>query len=74
MFDVRKNVVLVFVWLFSNLSRQRSPTADILGIYFMGTIVLTKNMAIFFALLVKQPNESAHNIFRMSNLTEPYFY
>ena len=41
----------VLVWLFSNLSRQKIPTADILGIHFIGTIVLIKYMAIFFALL-----------------------
>ena len=42
------NVVHVLVWLFSNLSRQKSPTADILGIHFIGTIVpIIYNMSIF---------------------------
>ena len=50
-FDVGKNVVHVLVWLFSNLSRQKCPTADILGIYFVGTIFPIKYMAIIFALL-----------------------
>ena len=51
-FDVRKIVVHVLVWLFSNLSRQECPTADILGMHFIGTIVPIKCTAsIFFALL-----------------------
>ena len=48
---IGKNVEHFLVWLFSNLSKQKSPTADILGIHFIGTIVPIKYMAIFFELL-----------------------
>ena len=33
-----KNVEHFLVWLSSNLSKQKSPTAEIIGIYLIGTI------------------------------------
>ena len=34
-----KNVEHFLVWLFSNLSKHKSQTAEIIGIYFIGTVV-----------------------------------
>ena len=34
-----KNVEHILVWLSSNLSKQKTPTAEIIGIYFIGKIV-----------------------------------
>ena len=45
-----KNVEHFLVWLSSNLSKQKSPTAEIIGIYFIGMIVLIKYMPIIFAV------------------------
>ena len=45
-FDIRKNVEHFLVWLSSNLLIQKSPTAEIIGICFIGTIVLIKYMPI----------------------------
>ena len=42
----------VLVWLFSNFSRQKNPTADSLDIDFIGTIVPIKCTAIFFCAFV----------------------
>ena len=41
-----KNVEHFLVWLSSNLSKQKSPTAEIIGIYFIGTILPIKSMPI----------------------------
>ena len=64
-------------WLSSNLSKQKSPTVEIIGIYFLGTIVLRKYMPIISAVglfccdkFEEIPNEKVSN---MSNLTTSYF-
>ena len=61
----------------SNLSQQKSPTAEIVGIYFLGTIVRRKYMPIISAVglfccdkFEETPNEKVIN---MSKLTKPYF-
>ena len=61
----------------SSLLQQRSPTAEIIGIYFLGTIVLRKYMPIISAVglfccdkFEETPNEKVSN---MSKLTKPYF-
>ena len=58
----------------SNLSQQKSPTAEIIGIYFLGTIVLRKYMPIISAIglfccdkFEETPNEKVSN---MSKLTK----
>ena len=45
-----KNVEHFIVWLSSNLSKQNSPTAEIIGIYFIGAIVPIKYMPIVSAV------------------------
>ena len=72
-----KNVEHFLVWLSSNLSKQNSPTAEIIGIYFMGTIVPIKYMPIISVVglfcydkFEETPNEKVVN---MSKLTKPYF-
>ena len=45
-----KNVEYFLVWLSSNLSKQKSPTAEIIGIYFIGKIVPIKYMPIISAV------------------------
>ena len=45
-----KNVEHSLVWLSSYLSIQKSPTAEIIGIYFIGMIVLIKYMLIISAV------------------------
>ena len=61
----------------SNLSQQKSPTAEIIGIYFLGTIVPRKYMSMISAVglfcydkFEETPNEIVVN---MSKLTKPYF-
>ena len=61
----------------SNLSLQKSLTAEILGKYFLGTIVPRKYMPIISAVglfcydkFEETPNEKVVN---MSKLTKPYF-
>ena len=61
----------------SNLSQQKSPTAEIIGIYFLGTIVLRKYMPIISAVglfccdkFEETPDEKVSN---MSKLTKSYF-
>ena len=34
----RKDVEHFLVWFFSNLSKQKNPTAEIIGIYFIGIV------------------------------------
>ena len=60
-----------------NLSQQKNPTADIIGIYFLGTIVPRKYMPIISAVglfcydkFEEPPNEKVVN---MSKLIKPYF-
>ena len=60
----------------SNLSQQKWPTAGIIGIYFIGTIVPRKYMPIIFAVglvccdkFEETPNEKVVN---MSKLTKSY--
>ena len=61
----------------SNLLQQKSPTAEIIGINFLRTIVPRKNMPIISTVGVfcydkfeETPNEKVVNI---SKLTKPYF-
>ena len=62
----------------SNLSQQKSPTAiEVIGIYFLGTIVPRKYVPIISAVGLfchdkceETPNEKVLN---MSKLTKPYF-
>ena len=61
----------------SNLSQLKSPTVEIIGIYFLGTIVPRKYMPIISAVglfcydkFEETPNEKVVNIFK---LTKPYF-
>ena len=61
----------------SNLSQQKSPTVEIIGIYFLGTIVTRKYMPIISAVglfccdkFEETPNEKVSN---MSKLTKSYF-
>ena len=61
----------------SNLSQQKSPTAEIIGMYFLGTIVLRKYMPIISAVglfcydkFEETPNKKVVN---MSKLTKSYF-
>ena len=61
----------------SNLSQQKSPTAEILAIYFLGTIVPRKYVPIISAVWLfsydkfeETPNEKVVN---MSKLTKSYF-
>ena len=49
-FDIRKNVEHFLGWLSSNLSIQKSPTAEIISIYFIGTIVPIEIMLIISLL------------------------
>ena len=42
-----KNVEHFLVWLSSNLSKLKIPTAEIIGRYFIGTIIPIKYMPIF---------------------------
>ena len=60
----------------SNLSQQKIPTAEIIGIYFLGTIVPRKYMPIIsnvglfcYDKFEETPNEKGLN---MSKLTKPY--
>ena len=57
-------------WLSSNLSKQKSPTAEIIGIYFIGTIDPIKYMPIISAVglfcsgkFEDSQNEKVFNIF-----------
>ena len=57
--------------------QQNSPTVEVIGIYFFGTIVLRKYMPIIFAVglfccdkFEETPNEKVVN---MSKLTKSYF-
>ena len=61
----------------SNLSQQKSLTAEIIGKYFLGTIVPRKYMTIISAVgllcydkFEETPNEKVVN---MPKLTKPYF-
>ena len=61
----------------SNLSQQKSSTAEIIGIYYLGTIVPRKYMSIISTVglfcydkFEEAPNEKMVN---MSKLTKPYF-
>ena len=61
----------------SNLSQQKSPTAEIIGIYFLRTIVPRKYMPIISAVglfccdkFEETPNEKVVN---MAKLTKFYF-
>ena len=61
----------------SNLLQQKSPTVEIIGIYFLGMIVARKYMPIVSAVglfccdkFEETPNEKVVN---MSNLTKSYF-
>ena len=61
----------------SNLSQQKSPTAEIISMYFLGTIVPRKYIPIIFAVglfrydkFEETPNEKVVN---MSKLIKPYF-
>ena len=61
----------------SNLLQQKSPTVEIIGIYFLRTIVPRKYMPIISAVglfcydkFEETPNEKVVN---MSKLTKPYF-
>ena len=61
----------------SNLSQQKSPTAEIIGIYFLGTIIPRKYMPIILAVglfccdkFEETPNERVVN---MSKLAKSYF-
>ena len=61
----------------SNLLKQKSPTAEIIGIYFLGTIVPRKYMpkispvGLFCCNKFEEtPNEK---VVKMSKLTKPYF-
>ena len=62
----------------SNLSQQKSPKAEIIGIYFLGTIVLRKYyMPIIsaFGLFCCDKFEETSNekVSNMSKLTKSYF-
>ena len=74
---LRKSVERFLVWLLSNLSKQRSPTVEIISIYFLRTIVPRKYMPIISAVglfccnkFEETPNKKVVN---MSKLTKPYF-
>ena len=61
----------------SNLSQQKSPTVEIIAIYFLRTIVPRKYMPIISTVglfcydkFEETPNEKVIN---MSKLTKPYF-
>ena len=61
----------------SNLSQQKSPTVEIIGIYFLGTIVPRKYVPIISAVglfccdkFEETPNEKVPN---MSKITKSYF-
>ena len=61
----------------SNLLQQKSLTAEIIGIHFLGTIVPRKYMPIISAVGIfcynkfeETPNEK---VVKMSKLTKPYF-
>ena len=61
----------------SNLSQQKSPTVEIIGIYFLGTIVLRKYMPKISAVglfccdkFEETPNKKVSDL---SKLTKPYF-
>ena len=60
----------------SNLSQQKSPTAEILGIYFLGTIVPRKYMPKISAVAMnlKNPNQKIvqHVKVKYLNLTLIY--
>ena len=64
----RKIVEHFLVWLPSNFIKQKNPTAEIIGIYFIGTIVLIKYMPIISAVglfccdkFEETPNEKVVN-------------
>ena len=61
----------------SNLSQQKSPAAEIIGIYFIGTIVSTKYMPIIGAVGLfcydKFEETPSEKVVNMSMLTKPYF-
>ena len=60
----------------SNLSQQKSPTVEIIGIYFLGTIVLRKYMPIISAVglfcydkFEETPNEKVSNMSKLTKFT-----
>ena len=65
----------------SNLSQQKSPTAEIIGIYvrryFLGTIIPRKYMPMISAIGLfcydKFEETSNEKVVNMSKLTKPYF-
>ena len=61
----------------SNLSQQKSPTAEILGIYFLGTIVPRKYMpkisAVGLFCCDKFEETPIKKVCNMSKLSESYF-
>ena len=61
----------------SNLSQQKSPTVEIIGIYFLGTIVPRKYMPIISAIGLfcydKFEETSNEKVVNMSKLTKSYF-
>ena len=52
----------------SNLSEQKSPTAEIIGIYFLGAIISAVGL-FCYDKFEETPNEKVVN---MSKLTKPY--
>ena len=64
-------------WVSSSLLQQKSPTAEIIAIYFLGIIVLRKYMPIISAVglfcydeFEETPNEK---VVIMAKFTKPYF-
>ena len=61
----------------SNLSQKKSPTVEILGIYFLGTIVPRKNMPIISAVGLfccdKFEETPIKKVCNMSKLSKSYF-
>ena len=61
----------------SNLSQQKSPTAEIIGIYFLGTIVPRKYMPKISAVRLfccdKFEETPSKKMVNMSKLTKSYF-
>ena len=61
----------------SNLSQQKGPTAEIIGVYVLGTIVPRKYMPIISAVGLfccdKFEETSNEKVINMSKLTKSYF-
>ena len=61
----------------SNFSQQKSPTAKIIGLYFLGTIVPRKYMPTISAVglfcCAKFEETSNEKVVNMSKLTKPHF-